>query len=94
MSLKKALKLKNTLLFRLTALYALAFVAVSLVSFLIFYFYVYSVSMERMDDELLWVTSMPCAVIGARLAHRLPAAELKKAFALFIVCVGVYLIMD
>jgi hypothetical protein len=53
MSLKKALKLKNTLLFRLTALYALAFVAVSLVSFLIFYFYVYSVSMERMDDELL-----------------------------------------
>ena len=53
MSLKKALKLKNTLLFRLTALYTLAFVAVSLVSFLIFYFYVYSVSMERMDDELL-----------------------------------------
>jgi len=52
MFLKKILKLKNTLLFRLTALYTLAFVAVSLVSFLIFYFYVYSVSMERMDDEL------------------------------------------
>jgi signal transduction histidine kinase len=47
------LNLKNTLLFRLTALYALAFLAVSLVSFLVFYFYVYSVSMERMDDELL-----------------------------------------
>jgi len=50
---RKITKLKNTLLFRLTALYALAFVAVSLISFLIFYFYVYSVSMDRMDDELL-----------------------------------------
>jgi signal transduction histidine kinase len=47
------LDLKNTLLFRLTALYALAFMTVSLISFLVFYFYVYSVSMERMDDELL-----------------------------------------
>ena len=53
MFLKKVTKLKNTLLFRLTALYAVAFISVSLVSFLIFYFYVYAVSMERMDDELL-----------------------------------------
>jgi signal transduction histidine kinase len=53
MFLRKIIDLKNTLLFRLTALYALAFLAVSLVSFLVFYFYVYSLSMERMDEELL-----------------------------------------
>jgi len=78
MSLKKALKLKNTLLFRLTALYALAFVAVSLVSFLIFYFYVYSVSMERMDDELL----DDVEVFSAAMAQKsLPGVKAKIAEA-------------
>ena len=36
--------------------------------------------------------SFPFARVGARLAHRLPAAKLKKIFAALLVIVGVRLV--
>lgn len=53
MFLRKIIKLKDSLLFRLTVLYTLAFILISAISFLIFYYHIYSVTMERMDYELL-----------------------------------------
>ena len=53
MSLKTLRDLKNSLLFRLTLLYALAFTVLSAVGFLIFYYRIYSVTMEHLDVELL-----------------------------------------
>jgi signal transduction histidine kinase len=42
-----------SLLFRLTILYAVAFTALSTIGFLIFYYRIYDVTMERLDLELL-----------------------------------------
>lgn len=53
MFLRKIHNLKNSLLFRLTILYALAFTCLSSIGFLIFYYRIYSVTMERLDLELL-----------------------------------------
>ena len=53
MFLKKIHNLKNSLLFRLTILYAVAFTVLSAVGFLIFYYRIYSVTMEHLDIELL-----------------------------------------
>lgn len=53
MFLKKIHNLKNSLLFRLTILYAVAFTILSALSFLIFYYRIYSVTMEHYDIELL-----------------------------------------
>ncbi len=52
MFLKKIHSLKNSLLFRLTILFAVAFTALSGLGFLIVYFRIYSVTMENLDDEL------------------------------------------
>lgn len=53
MFLRKIHDLKNTLFFRLTVLYAIALVFVSAISFIVIYYRIYAVTMERMDDELL-----------------------------------------
>lgn len=53
MFLKKISNLGNTLLFRLTVLHTVAFTLLAIVSFMIFYYRIYSVTMERMDSELL-----------------------------------------
>jgi signal transduction histidine kinase len=53
MFLKKILNLKNSLLFRLTILYAVTFTILSTLGFLIFYYRIYSVTMEHLDIELL-----------------------------------------
>jgi len=53
MFLKKINNLSNTLLFRLTLLYTVAFTLLAILSFTIFYYRIYSVTMERMDSELL-----------------------------------------
>ncbi len=53
MFLKKLRNLKNSLLFRLTIFYALAFTVLSAIGFLIFYYRIYSVTMEHLDIELL-----------------------------------------
>ncbi len=53
MSLKKILNLKNTLLFRLTVLYAIAFTVLASIGFLIFYYRIYDVTLERLDEELV-----------------------------------------
>ncbi len=47
------LKLKNTLLFRLTLLYAVAFIFLSGITFLVFYYHLYSVTMDGLKGELL-----------------------------------------
>ena len=39
------------------------------------------------------ITSVPFARIGAKLAHRLPARQLKQAFALVLVAVGIKFIL-
>lgn len=49
----KIYNLKNSLLFRLTILYAAAFTIMSTIGFLIFYYRIYSVTMEGIDTELL-----------------------------------------
>lgn len=38
------------------------------------------------------ITSLPCARVGARLAHRWPAATLKKVFAGFLLLIGALLL--
>jgi len=53
MLLKKIHNLENSLLFRLTILYAVAFTILSALGFLIFYYRIYSVTMEHLDVELL-----------------------------------------
>jgi signal transduction histidine kinase len=53
MFLRKIHILKNSLLFRLTILYAVAFTVLSTIGFLIFYYHIYAVTMEREDLELL-----------------------------------------
>ena len=52
MFLKKILNLKSSLLFRLTILYAITFTILSSIGFMIFYYRIYSVTMDRMDFEL------------------------------------------
>jgi signal transduction histidine kinase len=52
MFLKKIRDLNNSLLFRLTFLYALAFTVISSIGFLIFYYRIYAVAMEGLDVEL------------------------------------------
>jgi signal transduction histidine kinase len=53
MFLKNLHNFKNSLLFRLTILYALTFTVLSTIGFLIFYYRIYAVTMERLDLELL-----------------------------------------
>jgi signal transduction histidine kinase len=53
MFLRKLHNFKNSLLFRLTILYAVAFTVLSTIGFLIFYYRIYAVTMERLDLELL-----------------------------------------
>jgi hypothetical protein len=53
MFLKKIKSLGNSLLFRLTILYTLTFTLLAIISFSVFYYRIYSVTMERMDEELL-----------------------------------------
>jgi len=40
------------------------------------------------------IGSMPCARIGAKLAHVLPAARLRKIFAIFLIIIGCELIAE
>ena len=63
MFLKKIHDLKHSLLFRLTILYAVAFTALSTIGFLIFYYRIYAVTMERMDRELLAETRKYAALM-------------------------------
>ena len=53
MSLKIIKSLGGSLLFRLTLLYTLAFTLLAILSFAVFYYRIYSVTMERTDEELL-----------------------------------------
>lgn len=53
MFLKKFSSLRNSLLFRLTLLYAVTFTALSTIGFLIFYYRIYAVAMERLNLELM-----------------------------------------
>ena len=50
---RKLHNFKNSLLFRLTILYAVAFIVLSSIGFLIFYYRIYAVTMEGLDLELL-----------------------------------------
>lgn len=52
MFLRKIPDFHNTLLFRLTFLYALVFIISTSITFIIFYYRIYSVSMDRVDLEL------------------------------------------
>ncbi len=53
MFLKKMNNLHNSLLFRLTIIYATAFTIVSTIGFLAFYYRIYAVAMEGLDEELI-----------------------------------------
>lgn len=53
MFLKRINHLGNTLLFRLTVLHTIAFTLLAIVSFMVFYYRIYSLTMERVDSDLL-----------------------------------------
>ncbi len=53
MFLKRIKSWGGSLLFRLTILYTLAFTLLAIISFAVFYYRIYAVTMERMDEELL-----------------------------------------
>jgi len=53
MFLRKIKILGNSLLFRLTILYTLTFTLLAIISFSVFYYQIYSVTMEQMDEELM-----------------------------------------
>ena len=53
MFLRKIKSLGNSLLFRLTILYTITFTLLAIISFSVFYYRIYAVTMERMDEELL-----------------------------------------
>jgi len=63
MFLRKLHNLKNSLLFRLTILYAVAFTVLSIIGFLICYYRIYAVTMERLDFELLEKTEKYTALM-------------------------------
>jgi signal transduction histidine kinase len=52
MFLKRLYNLKNSLLFRLTLLYAVSFTVLSVAGFLIFYYRIYAIAVEGLDHEL------------------------------------------
>lgn len=53
MSLKRSvIDLRNSLLFRLTVLYAATFMVLAIIGFTIFYYRIYSVTITRIDQEL------------------------------------------
>jgi signal transduction histidine kinase len=52
MFLRKLHNLKNSLLFRLTVLYAVSFTVLSAAGFLIFYYRIYAIAVESLDHEL------------------------------------------
>jgi signal transduction histidine kinase len=52
MSLKSVVKLKNSLLFRMTVLYAATFMILAIIGFTIFYYRIYTLSINRIDQEL------------------------------------------
>lgn len=53
MLLKKILDFKNTLVFRLTVLYAVLFTLLSFLAFSIFYYRIYTITLQSLDQELL-----------------------------------------
>ena len=66
MSLKRLLRLRNTLAFRLTLWYAGIFTVSSCVAFLLFYTLITSVIRERTDQELLGQAREFSTVLAAR----------------------------
>jgi signal transduction histidine kinase len=52
MSLKRVVDLKSSLLFRLTVMYSATFMLLSIIGFTIFYYRIYSVTINRIDQEL------------------------------------------
>jgi signal transduction histidine kinase len=63
MFLKRLHNLRNSLLFRLTLLYAVSFTVMAGVGFLIFYYRIYALAMEGLDHELLADTEKYTALI-------------------------------
>lgn len=53
MFLKKIKSLGNSLIFRLTILFTLAFTLLAIISFGVFYYQIHSMTMERTDEDLL-----------------------------------------
>ena len=64
MFLKEIRSLGDSLLFRLTVLYTVAFTLLALISFTIFYYRIYSVTMARMDYELLEDTEVYSGILS------------------------------
>jgi len=65
MFLKKILDLKNTLLFRLTVLYAGMFIVLSLVAFVFIYYRLQTFTIDSIDGELLKEIKVFAAIMGA-----------------------------
>ena len=51
MSLKKISHLTDSLIFRLTVVYAVSFTLVAAIGFAVFYYRIYSITMDEMDEE-------------------------------------------
>jgi signal transduction histidine kinase len=79
MFLRKIHNFKNSLLFRLTILYAVAFTLLSGIGFLIFYYRIYSVTMEHMDVELQHETEKYTALMKAAGLEGVRSAIVEEA---------------
>jgi signal transduction histidine kinase len=88
MCLKRILKLKNTLLFRLTLLHALAFICLLLITFIVFYLRLYFVALDQEKKDLIkkadWYSAEMAEkglqAVKATLAHETEDGELGEEF--------------
>ena len=88
MFLKKIKSLGGSLLFRLTILYTLAFTLLATISFAVFYYRIYAVTMERMDEELLeeieyytqYLAESGLSVLKERLSEETDAEDPEEEF--------------
>jgi signal transduction histidine kinase len=79
MFLKKLLSFRHFLLFRLTLLYAVAFIFLASLSFIVLYYRLFSLTMDRMDEELLEKTRYYGAVVAQEGLGGVRAAIIREA---------------
>ncbi len=79
MFLGKLLSVRHSLLFRLTLLYAVAFIFLASLSFLVLYYRLFSITMHRMDEELVEKTRYHAAVMAREGLEGVRAAIMRDA---------------
>jgi HAMP domain-containing protein len=79
MFLRKLLSFRRSLLFRLALQYAVAFIFLASLSFLVLYYRLLSVTMDRMDEELLEKVNYYAAVMAREGLEGVKAVIIREA---------------